>query len=238
MAESKIERRTLTVVAVQEVVPIGDKGIQKLPFTAKDETGIERGYFTYRKTFFSAIKKDAVLDCEVETSQREVQGNIYTDRKINQIFVEGEPVKPQGGYQRAGRSPQEIWSIEQQVAVKEVGDWLRAEKPSKPLPQELFDSYVAWLQTRLNTKVPAVVETSPKKEPAAAKPSVMPVIEQPTFDYQAEFTKLQKAMKEEGLDPSQVKLALGINSTKEWFDAGHTGDEAVQIIHEKAKEFK
>lgn len=236
MAESKIERRTLTVVAVQEVVPIGDKGVQKLPFTAKDETGKELGYFTFRKTFFSAIKKDAVLDCEVETSQREVQGNIYTDRKINQIFVEGEPVKPQGGYQRAGRSPQEIWSIEQQVAVKEVGDWLRAEKPSKPLPQELFDSYVAWLKTRLNTKVPAVVETSPKKE-AIVSPAEKPE-KQAELNYQAEFTKLQKAMKEEGLDPSQVKLALGIKSTKEWFDAGHTGDEAVQIIHEKAKEFK
>lgn len=109
-------RLTLTITEVKERQPIGEKGAVKLNFKAKGEDGDkEFWYFTFSQRLFETIEqgKGRELECDVNISTREWDGNTYTDRKVFQIYMDGQPVggRRPGGYQD---SPEKIVSIESQ----------------------------------------------------------------------------------------------------------------------------
>ena len=98
-------RQKLTVKEVLEPKPIGDKGAILQEFIATD--GLKYG--TFSKTLAPHIKVGAELDVEVEESKRDYQGNTYIDRRIKDIFENGQSVKgqqKQWGYR--GKSPEEL----------------------------------------------------------------------------------------------------------------------------------
>lgn len=117
--EKKIERKILTITQLKEVERVGERQIEKLSFKAKAEADKELWYFTFRTSLFDVIKEGATINADVEISSREYEGNTYTDRRVVQIYVDGQPLGAKGrGSSWGGKSPQEIASIESQVAAK------------------------------------------------------------------------------------------------------------------------
>jgi hypothetical protein len=112
--KGEITRKKLTVISADEPRPYGSKGGTLVKFKAKNGDGKELTFTVFSKSLFEYIKPGAELDCEIDTSSREHEGNTYTDRTITQIFIGGEPVAQKksygGGYNRA--------SIERQVCLK------------------------------------------------------------------------------------------------------------------------
>ena len=114
----------LAITQVKEVQKIGDKGAEKLAFKAKNFEGKELWYSTFRKSLFPAIKDNVgkEIEADVEITNREVDGNIYTDRKVTQLYVGGEAVAKgqpsKQGFQGYRDSPESRASIELQVCLK------------------------------------------------------------------------------------------------------------------------
>lgn len=118
----KAKRMMLHIESVGEEKPAGRT--MKLSFKATYE-GNQGRYDTFVKNFFPIIKaaegKD--LDCEVEISEHEYEGDMYTDRLVNQIYIDGKPQREakQGGYggkhydedtpeKRASIEAQTVWN--------------------------------------------------------------------------------------------------------------------------------
>ena len=117
---AKSERVKLTITKVDEPKEIGTKGAQKLGFKAANPDGKELTYFTFAKRLFDHIKPDIDIDVDVETSEREYNDNVYTDRKVIELYENGQAVgksaRPYGGGR--AESPEQRTSIERQVSVK------------------------------------------------------------------------------------------------------------------------
>ena len=99
------ERKNLTIIQLKPIEKIGDKQIPKLSFKAKDgET--EHWYQCWRTSLFDAIKQGEMIDAEIEIKETEEYG---TNRKIVQIYVDGQPLggRKVGQYYR-GKSPEEL----------------------------------------------------------------------------------------------------------------------------------
>ena len=128
-------RQKLTISHVGEPQAVGDKGAQKVTLKAKGEDGKELQYYTFSKSLVPFLKIGETVEALVTVSQREVGDAIYTDRKITEIYIDGQPVssKGQGGkpgfqpYQQRIGDPAERASIEAQVAVKAVTELLVAK---------------------------------------------------------------------------------------------------------------
>lgn len=140
----------LTVVSVEEEKKIGTQGAVKLQFKAKDGDKTLT-YFTFSKRLFPAIVEGKEIDATVEVSEREYDGNTYTDRKVTDI--EGVA---KGGFQGGGRQEDPVAraSIEAGVAVKAVTDLLCADKK---VPADINKAYESWLRDKL--KAQATTET-------------------------------------------------------------------------------
>jgi len=147
------ERKTLTITQVEEVKKVGDKQIPKLSFKAKDGDK-ELSYFTFKSSLFELIKVGQTINAEVETSTREWEGNEYTDRRVVQVYVDGQPVNVKGGYR--GKSPEELeqtarlmilayakdLAVAQLIPVENITkqadifyEWLKGDKPASPAKQ-------------------------------------------------------------------------------------------------------
>ena len=166
-------RIKLAVTQVKEVQKIGDKGAEKLAFKAIDSEHKELFYFTFAKSLFLAIKDNVgkEIEADVETTNREVNGNTYTDRKVTQIYVRGEAVATKGqppkqGFQVYRDSPEARASIESQVAFKGVIDLLVAHIITRDDP--FAKAGIAWALGKFGVK-----ETQPL--PKENKPITIPV---------------------------------------------------------------
>lgn len=150
--QSKVK---LKVVEVKEVKTIGEKGAKKLSFKAAQD-GKEVWFFSWKPDLFPLITAGAEIVADIETSQRDYDGNTYTDRKITQIYspdgaplgaIKGpggfgggkslETVKSEGEYRLRERESQNR-SIEFQVALKECGECLREKYPLPPALEALY----------------------------------------------------------------------------------------------------
>lgn len=124
------EKVKLTILQVKDVQKVGEKQREKLSFQARDAEGKELWYFTFRTTLFDAIRngKDKEIEVDVEVKSREYDGTTYWDRNVSQVYdAEGKPIAPveskgQGSRQWYGKSPEEIATIEAQVAAKIEGE--------------------------------------------------------------------------------------------------------------------
>ena len=114
-----MERKQITVKEVHEprkFTSSQGKDLQVYSFTGTD--GVK--YQTLSDTIGKSFIAGKVLDADVETTTK----GEYTNHNIKQLYEGGEPVS---GKRKAwgGKSPEELKSIEQQVAVKAVVDlWI------------------------------------------------------------------------------------------------------------------
>jgi len=101
------ERKTLSITQVNEIQKVGDKQIPKLSFKANDGDK-ELTYFTFKSSLFEFIKEGQEINADVETSSREWDGQTYTDRRIVQVYVDGQPIVGKRGDGYRGKSPEEL----------------------------------------------------------------------------------------------------------------------------------
>jgi hypothetical protein len=168
-----MERLKLTVKEVLQPRTFpGKEGktIEVYQFTGADL----KKYETFSKSISEKFVIGALLDCDVETKTREVNGNTYHDYKITQLYENGQPVAGQkpafGGFR--GKSPEEQAierkSIESQVAAKLAVDLMIAGKASVAMTAAVSD----WIMTRLGVEI---TKAPPKAAEQEAKPADKPV---------------------------------------------------------------
>ena len=159
-----LDRIKLQVIEVSEPKEVGQKGARKLAFKGKSPDGKELSYFTFRPTLFDAIKVGTEIDAEIEVKTRDVDGNIYTDRQISQIFVGGQAVGGQKSqWQSRSESPEQRISIEAQVAIKTIAELRIANALTDNSPE--YKAMLAWCRERLGVVKIATGE-KPKTKPA------------------------------------------------------------------------
>ena len=133
-------RLKLTITEVKERQSVGDKGAVKLGFFATEGDGKALSYFTFSTRLFETIEggKGKEIDCDVNVSTREWErdGDIqhFTDRKVTQIYVDGQPV---GGQKRQWNqdSPETRASIEAQKRADITAQLWIADKFNEKSPE-------------------------------------------------------------------------------------------------------
>jgi hypothetical protein len=155
------ERKTLTITQVEEIKKVGDNQIPKLSFKAKDGDK-ELTYFTFKPRFFDLIKEGQTINADVETEQR----GDYINRRVVQIYVDGQPVSVKGGYR--GKSPEELeqqgrvmvlsyakdLAVADKISIEEITTWadkfytwLKGDKSTSPAKHQSTD----WLDEQLES---------------------------------------------------------------------------------------
>lgn len=125
-----MERKHLAIIEVRDPKEI-KPGLSKLCFTATNGDKQALWYFTFNRDLFASLQagqgKDIEADVDV-AEPRTVNGQTYIDRKITQVYIDGQPVaKPAPRRPRsAGESPEARASIEAQCAYKGVVDMICA----------------------------------------------------------------------------------------------------------------
>ena len=161
------ERKNLTIIELKEIEKVGDKQIPKLSFKATDGDG-EHWYHTFRTSLFEAIIKGQTINADIETSTREYGDNKYTDRRITQIYLDGQPLggKKQQPYYR-GKSPEELTLSARSYALAYAKDLAVAQVISLKEVLVVADDFVEWLKESM--------EETPKSKAQAAKSKPEPV---------------------------------------------------------------
>jgi hypothetical protein len=145
------ERLKLKVLQVRPARQVGQAEV--LEFTAVGEDKKTWMYGAWSRALYEYIKEDAVIDVDVEvkvSDRTNGGGEHYVNRKIVQLYVNGQPVikKPSG--RAYGKSPEEIKSIEAQVAVKAITDLEIANKTLRPELLTLRDTWLKRALIRVN----------------------------------------------------------------------------------------
>jgi hypothetical protein len=139
-----MERKNLTITQVEEVKKVGNKQIPKLSFKAKDGES-ELSYFTFRNSLFEAIKVGQSINADVETSTREWEGQTYTDRRVVQIYVDGQPIGgKKEGYR--GKSPEELEQTARTMCLSYAKDLVVAQVIPLEVVLLQADSFYAWVK--------------------------------------------------------------------------------------------
>ena len=201
-------RQKLTVKEVLEPKPIGDKGAVLQEFIATD--GLKYG--TFSKTLASHIKVGAELDVEVEESKRDYQGNTYIDRRIKDIFENGQSVKgqqKQWGYR--GKSPDELDLSARSYALAYAKDEENAGmiKHEDVLPTaEIYYKWLiaGFLKVSISTVIASDAKPSNGEEesPLVTKPATQPQMKKIMELNQKHPGKAKELIKEWGWDVKDV----------------------------------
>jgi hypothetical protein len=141
MAAGAQMRTKLTVIEAKEPQSVGTKGAQKLSFWAKQD-GDSRQYvfFTFRRSLFPHIKPGE-LDAEVEVKENTYQGETYIDRKVTELYIDGQPISNKQFF--AGR----FGSSDAQVAARIAADLLIQKIISHD--HELSKALLSWCESKL-----------------------------------------------------------------------------------------
>ena len=160
--ESEKKRQKLLIKEVYEVKPI--KGFKKLDFLVGDQR-----WGTFSEALFPYIKAGTEIDADTEVKETQGKdGTTYINRLVTQIYVDGKPVKGRGGFLR-GKSPEEIVSIETQVAVKEINAaWIAGKLTDKDA--EVVEARKWWL-SKVKRANQGAEHEKPTGKPAPAKPA-------------------------------------------------------------------
>jgi hypothetical protein len=137
------ERKKLSILSVGTVVKVGERQVEKLTFKANDGTS-DMTFCTFHSSLFPLIKVGAALDCEIETKTREHDGTTYTDRNVNQIYVNGQAVAQKKGY----FGNQNSASIEAQCVCKMINEaWIAGKLENE-------DPFVLRMKAFWDSKLP------------------------------------------------------------------------------------
>jgi len=118
-------RLKLEITEVSEPKDIGkERTWMMLEFKAKlEDADKAHTYKAFNEKFFEHIKKGETIDCDINittnTSERDGEPITFTNRKVTQIYIDGQPVNVrQSGGGRWQDNPETRASIETQTAVK------------------------------------------------------------------------------------------------------------------------
>ena len=135
------ERKTLTITQVNEVQKVGDKQIPKLSFKAKDGDK-ELLYFTFKSSLFESIKEGQTISADIETEER----GEYTNRKVVQIYVDGQPIMSKGGGRTYGKSPEELEQTARLMILAYAKDLAVAQVIPLGDITKQADAFYAWMK--------------------------------------------------------------------------------------------
>ncbi len=138
------ERKNLTITQVEEIKKVGKNQVPKLSFRAKDGDK-EYTYFTFKSSIFDLIKTGQTINADVETTNREWEGNQYTDRRVVQVYVDGQPIGGQKqGYR--GKSPEELDQQARVMVLAYAKDLAAADKiPISEITNQA-DAFYTWVK--------------------------------------------------------------------------------------------
>lgn len=135
------ERKNLSIIQVKGIEKIGDKQIPKLSFRASDGDG-EHWYQTFKSNLFELIKEGQTISADVETQER----GEYTNRRIVQIYVDGQPVVSKKSEFYRGKSPEELELSAKSYALSYAKDLAVAQiLPIKDITKQA-DTFYAWMK--------------------------------------------------------------------------------------------
>lgn len=138
------ERTKLTVTEIGENKSLTRGGsLQK--FKAKTPDGKELQYFTFSAKIIPMVKTGAVLDVDLDTTEKNTDQGTFIDRKVTQLYQDGQPVAGQKGNWQPQRD--NTASIEMQTAAKIGGELLVAKVIDTQ--SELGRATMAWCLARL-----------------------------------------------------------------------------------------
>ena len=193
-------REALTIIEIKDVKEVGTKGAQVLAFKARGKDGKELWYSTFRRSLFDAIKPGRSIAADVEVKTQEREGATFTNRQVNQVYVGEQPVAVKGqfqGYRNSGKSPEEIASIEQQVAVKALTELMVAGKI--PIDSDEGVLMLAWCRMRLAPKQKSAA--SPQHTELKTKPTRVKV----TPEMTKVWVHIRESVKELGWDNDEAR---------------------------------
>mgnify|MGYP001613737483 CR=1 FL=1 len=130
-----MSRVKLVVRSVNPPKKVGTSGAEVLEFQAVEagkEGGIALKYGAWSKALYPMILDGATIDAEVEVKVSEkvdATGNPYQNRRVTQIYVDGQAVKTGGGgFGGKGFTPKDTESIERQNVYKGLCELMAAGK--------------------------------------------------------------------------------------------------------------
>lgn len=174
--ESKRMKLKITEVGTKKQVGQATK----TPFKATDGER-EYQYFTFSNRLAEHLKVDTEIDCDIEVSSREYDGNTYIDRKLVQIYENNEPVIKKSGYsERSKESFAEFHlrqkSIERQNALTNaVTFWTKTNTGEISTQQILYtaEDFFLWTsQGLIPTSTQKAVEPLPSLPQSVTEASV------------------------------------------------------------------
>ncbi|MAH46899.1 hypothetical protein CMI37_13800 [Candidatus Pacearchaeota archaeon] len=214
MAKIKLQIKT-----AKDPETFGTSGARKVEFFALNEGGETLEYKTFKPALFDAIKENegkGTIEVDMEVKTR----GEYTDRVVSQVYVGGSPVGTRqgggSGYRGGGKSPEEVASIEAQVAFKGVVDLIGNDHLDSD--SELGKKALNWADKKLD-QVPVArsqpAETKAYSQATAKKASPAEETKPEesgarTFKNVGEFLK---ACQSAGVPRSQVIEHLGVDDT-------------------------
>ena len=177
------KRQKLLIKETYGVKSIGDKGLKKLNFLVGDQR-----WGTFSEALFPYIKAGTEIDADTEVKETQGKdGTTYINRVVTQIYVDGKPIKGRGGFLR-GKSPEEIVSIETQVAVKEINAaWIAGKLTDKDA--EVVEARKWWL-----SKVKRANQGAEHVKPSLPQPNEPKSAGLITPEQETQITKLSKQL--------------------------------------------
>jgi len=180
------KRLTLEITEVLEPKDIGkDKPFMMLEFKAKGEDGDkELSYKAFSSKLFEPIQTSTSIDCDINITTKTVEGQdgpfTYTNRKVTQIYVDGQPVNVRQSSGYGGKDyksdPDTRASIEAQKAsdlVMTAYTQLRiAGLPMMPIGLEAaWERALDWCNDHIPSRgeAPKAPQTTPQPRQAEVK---------------------------------------------------------------------
>jgi len=157
------ERKNLTITEVNEIQKVGDKQIPKLSFKARGNEAEEAiSYFTFKSSLFDYIKIGQTITADIETEQR----GEYTNRRIVQVYKDGQGVVSKGQGRSYGKSPEELEQQARLMILAYSKDLVVADKISLEGMLKEADRMYTWLKMTDKIVAPPIVESKEAKTSA------------------------------------------------------------------------
>ena len=203
---------TIKVVS-QPIQSMYGAGKDKPMLKFKDDKGIE--FAVFKPELFDLIKAGETIQAEVQVKES-TNPNYADNHNIINIFQDGKPTiqKENKGGGRPGFT-KDTASIEQQVAIKEVGEDLRV---GIDVPKALVMAYWGWIELHICTVHPMDM---PKPTPNAPQSTqAAPKVEKPVVAQVAKDPPMN-AMTHEAIillatDPDKLGIMKATAKDKGW----------------------
>jgi len=203
------ERKTLTITEVNEIQKVGDKQIPKLSFKARGNEAEEAiSYFTFKSSLFDYIKTGQTITADVETEQR----GEYTNRRIVQVYKDGQPVVSKGQGRSYGKSPEELEQQARLMILAYAKDLAVADKISLDDITGCADTFYAWVKGNGKPPEPKLkAEDSTPSEAETLPPS-------PTGKKVQNIAELKKLLMKHKIGTHEAYETLSIGSFMDLVD--------------------